>query len=89
MKVENDKVVEINYLDLLDILAKVGEEKENKLFQYVRFLHLDDENGNPNLQIAAHAREVSVDIERVLSEEVHTDSFSKDTRDSFHQAIDS
>lgn len=33
MKVENDKVVEINYLDLLDILAKVGEEKENKLFQ--------------------------------------------------------
>ena len=33
MKVENDKVVEINYLDLLDIVAKVGEEKENKLFQ--------------------------------------------------------
>ena len=33
MKVENDKVVEINYHDLLDILAKVGEEKENKLFQ--------------------------------------------------------
>ena len=33
MKVENDKVVEINYLDLLDILAKVGEEKDNKLFQ--------------------------------------------------------
>ena len=33
MEVENDRVVEKDYLDLLDISAKVGEEEDNKLFQ--------------------------------------------------------
>ena len=29
MEVENDQVTEKDYLDLLDILAKVGEEEDN------------------------------------------------------------
>ena len=35
-----------DYLDLLDIPAKFGEEEDNQLFQWIRPLHLDDENGN-------------------------------------------
>ena len=33
MEEEIDKVVEKNYLDLLDILAEFGEEEDNQLFQ--------------------------------------------------------
>ena len=53
MQVETDKVDKKNYLDLLDILAEFGEEEDNQLFQWVRPLHLDDEDGNPDPQIAA------------------------------------
>ena len=55
MEAEHDKVVEKDYLDLLDIAVGVGEEEEdNQLFQWVRPLHLDDEDGNPDPRIAAH-----------------------------------
>ncbi|RVW39911.1 hypothetical protein CK203_081048 [Vitis vinifera] len=87
MEAEQDKVAEKDYLDLLDIATEVGEEEDNQLFQWVRPLHLDDEDGNPDPRIAAHVREAGVDVDRVLSEEVHTDSFSQDTRDSFQQGI--
>ncbi|RVW61035.1 hypothetical protein CK203_045824 [Vitis vinifera] len=94
MEAENDRVAEKDYLDLLDISAEVGEEEDNQLFQWVRPIHLDDEVGNPDPRIAAHAREFGVNVERVLSEEVHSESFSKDTNDSLHatyshQEIDS
>ena len=46
MEVENDKVIEKDYLDLLDILVEVGEEENNQLFQWVRTLHLYDEVKN-------------------------------------------
>ena len=55
MEAENDKVAKKDYLDLLDIAAEVGEEEEdNQLFQWVKTLYLDDEDGNPNPQIATH-----------------------------------
>ena len=50
---------------------------------------MDDEVGNPNPRITAHAREFVVNVERVLSKEVHSESFSKDTDDSFQVALDS
>ena len=53
------------------------------MFQWVRSLHLDDEDGNPDPRIVTHVQETGVDVERVLSEEVHTNSFSQDRRDSF------
>ncbi|RVW73108.1 hypothetical protein CK203_060265 [Vitis vinifera] len=89
METENDRVAEKDYLDLLDISAEVGEEEDNQLFQWVRPIHLDDEVGNPDPRIAAHAREFGVNVERVLSEEVHSKSFSKDTDDSFMRQIPS
>ena len=54
MEAETNKVAENNFLDLLEISAKFGEEEENQLFQWVRPLHLDDEDGNPDPRIAAH-----------------------------------
>ena len=48
MEAETDKVVENNFLDLLEISTEFGEEEENQLFQWVRPLHLDDEDGNPD-----------------------------------------
>ena len=89
MQAKTDKVAEKDYLDLLDILAKFGEEEDNQLFQWVKPLRLDDENGNPDPRIAAHVPEIGVDVERVLSEEVHSESFSQDTRDSFQPVVTS
>ncbi|RVW12837.1 hypothetical protein CK203_110831 [Vitis vinifera] len=66
-EVENDKVAEKDYLDLLYIIAEVGEEEDNQLFQWVRPLHLDDENGNPNPQIVAHVQEVGTSQPTVTS----------------------
>ena len=89
MKAKTNKVAENDYLDLLDISVEFGEEENNQLFQLVRPLHLDDENGNPYPRIAAHIREVGVDVEPVLSEEVHSESFSQDTRGSFQPVVTS
>ena len=50
---------------------------------------MDDEDGNPDPRIAAHVREAGVDVDRVLSEEVHSESFGQDTRDSFQPAVTS
>ena len=46
MKEETDKAVENNFLDLLKILAEFGEKEENQLFQWVRPLHLNEEDEN-------------------------------------------
>ena len=89
MEAENDRVVEKDYLDLLDISTEMGEEEDNQLFQWVRPIHLDDEVGNPNPRITAYAREFVLIVERVLFEEVHFESFSKDIDDSFQAALDS
>ena len=83
MEAKNDRVAKKYYFDLLDISTKVGEEEDNQLFQWVRPIHLDDEVGNPNPRITAYAREFVLIIEHVLSEEVHFESFSKNTEDSF------
>ena len=83
------RVAKKDYLDFLNILVEVGEEEDNQLFQWVRLLHLDDEIGNPDPQIVAYAWEFSVDVDRVLSEKLHSESFSKDTDDSFETTLNS
>ena len=89
MQVETHKAAEKDYLDLLDISAEFGEEEDNQLFQWVRPLHLDDENGNPDPRIVAHVREAGVDVDRVLSKEVYSESFNQETRDSFQHVVTS
>ena len=63
MEPENGRVVEKDYLDLLDISIKVGKEEDKKLFQWVKSLHLDDEIKYPDPRIAAHAREFGVYVD--------------------------
>ena len=87
--VETDKVAENNFLDLLEISVEFGEEDENRQFQWVRPLHLDDKDENSDPRIAAHVREAGVNVERVLFEEVYCESFSQDKRDSFQPAVTS
>ena len=48
MQAETAKVAENNYLDLLNISTKFGEKEDNQLFEWVRPLHLDDKDGNPD-----------------------------------------
>ena len=48
IEAETDKISENNFLNLLEISAEFGEEDENQLFPWVRPLHLDDEDGNPD-----------------------------------------
>ena len=50
---------------------------------------MDNEVGNPDPRITAHAREFGVNVKRVLSEEVHFESFNKDTDDSLQAALNS
>ena len=50
MEAETDEVAENNFLNLLEISTKFGEEEKNQLFQWVRPFHLDIEDGNPDLQ---------------------------------------
>ena len=88
MEAKNDQVTEKDYLDFLDISIKMGEKK-NQLFQWVRPIHLEDEVGNPDPRITTHAREFGVNEERVLSEEVHSENFTKDTKDSLQVTFNS
>ena len=67
MEVETNKVAENNFLNLLEISVEFGEEDEYQLFQWVRPLHLNDEDGNPDPRIVVHVREAGVNVERVLS----------------------
>ena len=46
-------------------------------------------NENPDPRIVAHVREAGVDVDLVLSEEVHSESFSQETRDSFQHVVTS
>ena len=89
METENDQIAKKYYPDLLDILIEVGEEEDNQLFQWVRPIHLDDEVQNLDPRIAAHTRDFGVNVERVLFDEVHFESFNKDTDDSFQAALNS
>ena len=50
---------------------------------------MDNEDGNPDPRIVAHVREIGVDVECVLSKEVHSEIFSQDTRDSFQAVVTS
>ena len=66
------KLSKIIFSTYLKFQLSLVKKKRIKLFEWVRPLHLDDEDGNPGPRIAAHVREEGVNVERVLSEEVHS-----------------
>ncbi|KAM1826106.1 hypothetical protein ACFX13_025498 [Malus domestica] len=75
-----DKEAEIDHVDRgdpLDVFDIVGEDDDtegNQLFQWIRPLHLDDDEGNPAPRVAEEARNEGINVERVLEEEVGSSS---------------
>ncbi|KAM1649929.1 hypothetical protein ACFXTN_002698 [Malus domestica] len=83
-----DKEAEIDHVDRgdpLDVFDIVGEDDDtegNQLFQWIRPLHLDDDEGNPAPRVAEEARNEGINVERVLEEEVGSSS-----SDSFEELL--
>ncbi|CAN6700547.1 unnamed protein product [Malus baccata var. baccata] len=83
-----DKEAEIDHvdrgdpLDVFDIVGEDDDTKGNQLFQWIRPLHLDDDEGNPAPRVAEEARNEGINVERVLEEEVGPSS-----ADSFEELL--
>ncbi|XP_068312542.1 uncharacterized protein [Pyrus communis] len=75
-----DKEAEIDHvdhgdpLDVFDIVAEDDDTEGNQLYQWIRHLHLDDDEGNPALRVAEKACNEEINVERVLKEEVGSSS---------------
>lgn len=69
-KAEEDRVDEYDPLDIYDAAIGDDDVEENQLYQWIRPLHLDDDAGNPDPDIAAQARQEGINVDRVLNEEV-------------------
>ncbi|KAK3225579.1 hypothetical protein Dsin_005441 [Dipteronia sinensis] len=70
MAVEKDKVNETDFMDLLQVAAEAGDDNENPIFDWVRPTSLDDDKGNPDPHIASHARDMGINVEQLIREEV-------------------
>ena len=85
-----DKEAEIDHvdrgdpLDVFDIVAEDDDTEGNQLYQWIRPLHLDDDEGNPAVRVAEEARNEGINVERVLVEEVRSGS-----DDSFEELLHS
>ncbi|XP_048444125.1 uncharacterized protein LOC125479134 [Pyrus x bretschneideri] len=83
-----DKEAEIDHvdrgdpLDVFDIVVEDDDTEGNQLYQWIRPLHLDDDEGNPALRVAEEARNEGINVERVLEEEVGSSS-----ADSFKEIL--
>ncbi|KAM1967681.1 hypothetical protein ACFX15_042706 [Malus domestica] len=75
-----DKEAEIDHvdpgdpLDVFDIVAEDDDTVGNQLYQWIRPLQLDDDEGNPAPRVAEEARNEGINVERVLEEEVGSSS---------------
>ncbi|KAM1202958.1 hypothetical protein ACFX2J_018836 [Malus domestica] len=61
-------------LDVFDIVGENDDTEGNQLFQWIRPLHLDDDEGNPAPRVAEEARNEGINVERVLEDEVESSS---------------
>ena len=68
---------------LPDFREKCRVTRQSRVFRGLTLV-----NGPPGFGVS-HVREAGVNVERVLSEEVHSESFSQDTMDSFQPAVTS
>ena len=70
MAAKKDKVDEIDFMDLLQVATEAGDDNENPFFDWVRLAYLNDNEGNPDPQIVFHARDMGINFEQVIREEV-------------------
>ena len=73
MAAEKDKVNETDFMDLLQVVAEVGDDNENSIFNQVSPASLDDSEGNPDSHIASYAQNMRINVEQVIREEVGVD----------------
>ncbi|KAK0608764.1 hypothetical protein LWI29_035625 [Acer saccharum] len=73
MAAGKDKVDETDFMDLLQVTAEVGDDNENHFFDWVRSACLDDDERNPDPQIGSYARDMGINVEQVIREEVGVD----------------
>ncbi|XP_068328265.1 uncharacterized protein [Pyrus communis] len=71
---EIDDVDRGDPLDVFDIVAEDDDTEGNQLYQWIRPLYLDDDEGNPALRVVEEARNEGINVERVLKEEVGSSS---------------
>ncbi|KAM2189767.1 hypothetical protein ACFX1R_033159 [Malus domestica] len=75
-----DKEAEIDHvdrgdpLDVFNIVAEDDDTEGNQLYQWIKPLHLDNDEGNPAPRVAEEARNEGINVERVLAEEVGSSS---------------
>ncbi|KAK2655189.1 hypothetical protein Ddye_008241 [Dipteronia dyeriana] len=60
--------------NLLKVAAKAGDDNENLIFDWVKPTFLDDDEKTPDPHIVSHARDIGIDVEQVIREEVGVDS---------------
>ena len=73
MTAEKDKVNETDFMDLFQVVAEVGDNNENPIFNQVTPASLDDDERNPDSHIAFHAQDMRINVEQVIREEVGVD----------------
>ncbi|KAK3205666.1 hypothetical protein Dsin_019712 [Dipteronia sinensis] len=73
MTAKKDKVDETDIMDLLQVAAEAGDDNENPIFDWVRPAYLDDDERNHDPHIAYHARDMGINVEQVIREEVGVD----------------
>ncbi|KAM0995696.1 hypothetical protein ACFX13_005845 [Malus domestica] len=71
---EIDHVDRGHPLDVFDIVTEDDDTEGNQLYQWIRPLHLDDDEGNPALRVAEEARNEGISVENVLEEKVGSSS---------------
>ncbi|KAK3206565.1 hypothetical protein Dsin_020611 [Dipteronia sinensis] len=66
MTAEKDKINETDFMDLFQVAAEAGDDNENPT-------SLDDDEENPDPHITSHARDMRINVEQVIREEVGVD----------------
>ena len=74
----NDGVDRQDPYDILErSMATVGDENlDEEILDWIRPIHLDDDTGNPNPEVATEARNLGVDVDRVMRDDVGHDGGS-------------
>lgn len=57
-------------LDVFDIDTEFEEEERDQFYQWIRPLHLDDEEHNSAERVACEARAQGINVEQVIQEKI-------------------
>ncbi|KAK3195820.1 hypothetical protein Dsin_027130 [Dipteronia sinensis] len=70
MAAKKDKVDETDFIDLLQVATEADDDNANPIFDWVRPTYLDDDEGNLDPHITSHTRDMRINVEQVIREEI-------------------